>query len=106
VTPTTPHPAVPARLPRAFPESARRWFRIKRRDIAFLRFVIEACDGIAFLTTADAARGLVVVHVPPGCEREVEELIEGLRGAMRMEAAGAADDAHCDPSLPGINGIL
>ena len=66
-------------------ESIRWHYRVRREDIAFLRFVIEACEGIAFLSTADSAQGVVILHVPPGCEREAGRVIDDLRTVMRID---------------------
>lgn len=65
-------------------ESARRYFQMRRQDVAFLRFVIEAGDGIAQLTTIDSAGSTVAVVVPPGCEADVEALVRGLRTLVPM----------------------
>ena len=72
-------------------ESACWHFRVRRQDIAFLRFVVEACDGIAFLRTVDPVRGEVVLHIPPGCESEAAELVTGLRSVMLLEGMTPAE---------------
>ena len=77
--------------------SARWHFQVRREDIAFLRHVIEACEGIAFLSTADSQRGVVVLHVPPGCEREAEEVIGGLKTVMRIASLSPADGQEFKP---------
>lgn len=70
-----------------------RYFHVRRADVAFLRFVIEACDGLAQLTTIDAARSTVAVFVPPGCEADIDALVRGLRTRVPMEPAPS-------PALP------
>lgn len=76
-------------------ESTLRYYRCRRRDIAFLRFAIEACDGVAFLRTIEPRGACVALHVPPGCEAEVDELMGGLQLAVRVEELPASDSA-CD----------
>ncbi len=71
-------------------ESSHRCFQVRRRDVAFLRFVIEASDGLAQLTTLDAAGTTVAVVVPPGCEADVEALMNGLRALVPMKPVGVA----------------
>ncbi|MBW2100196.1 MAG: DUF4911 domain-containing protein, partial [Deltaproteobacteria bacterium] len=41
-------------------ESIKKYYRVDRRAISFLRFVFEAYDGIATLTTIDPDSGIVV----------------------------------------------
>lgn len=66
-------------------ESMQRYFRVRRNDIAFLRFLLEACDGIAFMLTVDPAQGVVALYIPPGCEAEVEAFMGSLQETMRIE---------------------
>jgi hypothetical protein len=68
-----------------FLESTQRYFRIRRHEIAFLRFLLEACDGIAFMFTVEPSQGVVGVYVPPGCEAEVEAFMHGLQKTMRIQ---------------------
>jgi hypothetical protein len=56
-----------------------------------MRFVLEACDGIGFLQTIDRAQALVALHVPPGCEKEIDEVVEGLRRVIRVEELTASE---------------
>lgn len=62
------------------------YYRVERRDIAFLRFIIEAYEGIAVLSTVDQHRGIVVLHVPSGCEESVSGLMAALSSNMRIES--------------------
>jgi hypothetical protein len=70
-------------------QSTLRQYRCRRQDIAFLRFVIEACDGIGFLRTMDPGQARVALHVPPGCEGEVDEVMQGLRRVVPVEELAA-----------------
>lgn len=62
-------------------------FRIDRREIAYLRFIFEGYDGLAVLTTLDSQAGLVALHVAPGCESEVYEIIRDLGKEIMIEPA-------------------
>lgn len=68
-----------------FLESTQRYFRVRRNDIAFLRFLLEACDGIAFMLTVEPSQGVVALYVPPGRETEVEAFMGSLQETMRIE---------------------
>lgn len=56
----------------------RKYYRVDRREISFLKFILEAYDGIAVLTTVDPLDGVVFFTVAPGCQADVEQLITDL----------------------------
>lgn len=68
-------------------ETKKLYYRVDRRKISFLRFILEAYEGIAVLTTVDAQAGIVVIHVPPGCEADVNLVMEGLKQDILIEPA-------------------
>jgi len=66
-------------------ECVKTYYRVERRQISFLRFIFEAYDGIAVVTTMDAAKGVVVILIAPGCERVVSRVLKDLAGEMLIE---------------------
>jgi hypothetical protein len=60
-------------------------YRVDRRQIAFLRFLFEAYDGIATLTTLDAHTGIVMLRIAPGCNREVETVLQEIEQEILIE---------------------
>jgi len=56
-------------------ETIKKHFRVDRKKISFLQFILEAYDGIANLTTIDSASGHVVLNIAPGCENDVKTLL-------------------------------
>ena len=62
-----------------------RYLRVDRREIAYLRFIFEAYDGIAVLRTIDSRSGLVVLHIAPGCEPDVAGILEDLKKNILIE---------------------
>ncbi len=81
--------------------TSRRLYRIERGDISFLRFILEAYDGMAVVTTQDAARGIVSITMAPGCEDQVAGVIAALAAegqiyieALAGEAAPYIDQEH------------
>ena len=50
-----------------------------RRQIAFIKFVFEAYDGIAGMRTTDPAKGIIKLHIAPGCEEQVEQILRDLQ---------------------------
>jgi hypothetical protein len=62
-------------------------YRVDRRQIAFIRFVVEAYDGLAVVTTLDPATGLIEFQIAPGCEQDVETILQDLQQDIMMEKA-------------------
>jgi hypothetical protein len=59
--------------------SCRRcYYRVDRRDISLLRFILEAYDGVATVTTIDSRQGIVMLTVAPGWEGLVKDLLAEL----------------------------
>jgi len=66
-------------------ETISKYYRVDRREICFLRFIFEAYDGIAILTTIDSSSGFVVLHISPGCEETVEMVLQDLKKEIMIE---------------------
>ncbi len=43
----------------------RRTFRLPRREVAYLRFLVEGYDGLVFLRTLEGREALVEISYPP-----------------------------------------
>lgn len=56
-----------------------------RSQIHFLRFLLEAYEGAAVLSTLDKTAGLVTLMIAPGREAEVAELVTDLKERILME---------------------
>lgn len=63
----------------------RKYFRIDRGQIHFLKFILEGYDGLAVMRTVNPREGLVVLHVSPGCEAEVENIVGDVGRQIRIE---------------------
>jgi hypothetical protein len=61
------------------------YFRIRRRDIAYLKFILESYEGLGVLRTIDPREGIVEVMVPPGLEKDMEMVLEGLGYEIPIE---------------------
>jgi len=56
----------------------KRCFRIDRSVIVYLRFLVEAYDGLLFLRTLDPQAALVEIAYPPSRRRDAEALLAAL----------------------------
>ena len=63
----------------------KRYYRIHRGQIHFLKFILEGYDGVAVLRTLNSEKGLVVLHIGPGCQDVVDMIIEDLQRHIRIE---------------------
>jgi|AMWB02.1.fsa_nt_gi hypothetical protein len=61
-----------------------RYFHINRRDIAYFRFILEAHEGLATLSTLDARKGIVVLSIPRDLAGDVDSLLAALGEEMVM----------------------
>jgi hypothetical protein len=67
-------------------QTTTQYLRIDRRQIAYLKFIIEAYDGIAVLSTVDPVQGIVKLSIAPGCEAEVETVLLDLKKDIMIES--------------------
>ena len=70
-------------------------YRVDRRQIAYLKFILEGYDGLAVLRTVDARRGLVELLVPPGRERRAEMVLQELANSVMIETVDGRPDNDC-----------
>ena len=65
-----------------------RYFRIRRKDIAYFKFITESYEGMAVVRTKDPSEAIVELMIAPGWEQEVDALLEGLRLEIPIEPLG------------------
>jgi len=66
-------------------KTIQRYFRIQRKNIAFIKFILEAYDGMAVMRTLDPREGVVELIIAPDFEREVNEILDNLRGEFEVQ---------------------
>jgi hypothetical protein len=66
-------------------ETHSRYLRLRRKDIAYFKFIIESYEGMAVVRTKDPHEAVVELMVAPGWERDVDEILEGLRKEIPIE---------------------
>jgi hypothetical protein len=65
-------------------------YRVDRHRISLLKFIFEAYEGLAVISTLDPAGGVIALRVAPGCEQTAIEVIMDLGRSFLVE-----------PSAPG-----
>ena len=63
----------------------KKYLRVDRRQIGFMKFIFEAYDGIANLTTIDAGLGIISINIPEGCINIVDNLLDILGHDILIE---------------------
>ena len=64
----------------------KKYVRVDKRQIGFMKFIFEAYDNVANLTTIDAALGVVSINIPDGCNDIVDDLLKSLGRDMLIES--------------------
>ena len=68
-------------------ETIKKYLRVDRREICFLKFIFEAYDGISIITTIDSDSGIILLSISPGCEDDVEMILQDLKNDIMIERA-------------------
>ncbi|MFC1515754.1 DUF4911 domain-containing protein [Thermodesulfobacteriota bacterium] len=66
-------------------KSVAQYYRIDRGEIYFLKFILEAYDGIAMFRTVDPDAGVVKLYIAPGCEETVDDVLQDLKKDILIE---------------------
>jgi hypothetical protein len=67
-------------------DTQSRYFRIRREDIAYFKFIVESHEGMAVVRTKDPQEAIVELMIAPGWGEDMEEVLEGLRKEIRIES--------------------
>ena len=59
--------------------------RVNRRDIAYVSHTLESYEGLAVVTTIDAASGLIRITVSPFFLDDVRAILYDLRAEVELE---------------------
>ena len=74
-------------------QTTRCWYEVDRRQISYLKFILEAYDNVAVVSTLDAGRAVVEIAIASGCETLV-------KGIMHEMASAFAVNPVNDPATP------
>ena len=65
--------------------SERLYIRVKRRDIAYLKFILEGYDNLALLSVVDKYEAVLHLSYAPGRLEEVQEFLDGVSKEIHLE---------------------
>ena len=77
----------------------RRYFRVARRDMVFLKFILEAYEGMNVMSTVDNANGIIRIAIMPGFQEDMDALLAELGTQVTMEPTVWEEDTHTTITL-------
>ncbi len=69
-----------------------RYFKVNRRDIVFLKFILEAYEGMNVMSTVDNAAGVIRIVIMSGFENDMDTLLAELGKQVVMEPVEWSED--------------
>ena len=66
-------------------ESRARYFRVARRDLVYLKFILEAYEGLAVLSTVEREGAIVRIGYPHFSAKDVDKLLHALGGEIDLQ---------------------
>jgi hypothetical protein len=58
---------------------------VDRGDLAKLKFLLEACDNLGYLSVLDRFEAVALVTCSPDQEEEVRRFLDSIQGTVRVE---------------------
>lgn len=65
--------------------TTKQLYRVDRRKISMIRFIFEAYEGLAVVTTVDPTAGVVSLSIAPGCENIATSIMDDLAKDIMIE---------------------
>jgi hypothetical protein len=63
-----------------------RYFKVLHRDMVFLKFILEAYEGMNVMSTVDNVAGIIRIAIMEGFEPDMDALLAKLGRQVAMEA--------------------
>ena len=75
-------------------ETTRRFFRLNRSQISFVKFILEAYDNVAVMSTLDPHQAVVQVTIAPGCENLVDGIMKSFTAEFEVALLDRAEGVN------------
>jgi len=62
-----------------------KYFRVSGKDIVFLKFILEAYEGMNVMSTVDNSAGIIRIAIMLGFEQDMDDLLAELSGSISMQ---------------------
>ena len=70
----------------------KRYFRLPRAEICYLRFILESYDGLAFARTLDSRLSLVEIACSASCLEDLDGLLKALDAEIGLSEVPAPEN--------------
>jgi len=70
----------------------KRYYILSRKNIGYLRFILESYDGLLFMRTVDAKAGLIEVGYHPSRRDDALRLLQSLAEEVGLEKTDPPED--------------
>ena len=82
--------------PGSIPAGIVRYFKVDRRDLVLLKFILEAYEGMSILSTVDPNGVIIRLSIPWGFEQDVASIIDAVGATMPLHEVpfGAEETAY------------
>ena len=70
-----------------------RYFKVAHRDMVFLKFILEAYEGMNVMSTVDNTAGVIRIAIMPGFVADMDELLADLGRQVNMEPVEWHDES-------------
>jgi hypothetical protein len=64
-----------------------RYFKVRHRDMVYLKFILEAYEGMNVMSTVDNVAGIIRIAVMEGFETDMDGVLAELGRQVAMEPA-------------------
>lgn len=65
-------------------ETGNRYYQLASRDLVYMKFILEAYEGLSTMSTVDGKRGIVRVNYPVAFADDMAALMEALGAEMAV----------------------
>jgi hypothetical protein len=80
--------------PDALPEAVVRYFKVDRHDLVYLKFILEAYEGMSTLSTVDQTGVIIRLSIPYGFADDVQSILDTVGADIPIiEVPFGAEDA-------------
>jgi hypothetical protein len=62
-----------------------RYFKVAHRDMVYLKFILEAYEGMNVMSTVDNQAGIIRIAIMPGFVEDMDALLAELAIKVNME---------------------
>jgi hypothetical protein len=62
-----------------------RYFKVRHRDMVYLKFILEAYEGMNVMSTVDNVAGIIRIAIMEGFEADMDGLLAELGRQVAME---------------------